>query len=157
VKGQLDVQRFSVWGAQVFAGIGRQAGTLTDRSVIISLRRKLEDEPVDRMTFELHERMTVTRRQLARWAADNASRIDASNSEPPACGNDRRLDNFTPLWRIADALGGPWPARIEAAYVVQGAGDEDDRPVGEMLLSDVWDGSKAAAEMRSLLSTSSKT
>jgi hypothetical protein len=58
--------------------------------------------------------------------------------EPPDCGNDRRRDNFAPLWRIAQALGDPWPERIAAAYAVTETGDdEDNEPAHVLLLRDV--------------------
>ena len=45
-------------------------------------------------------------------------------TEPPACGNDRMRDNYTPLWRIALALGNPWPQRLAAAYAAHAADGE---------------------------------
>ena len=136
VNGEQDVRRYSVWCPQVFAGIGSQADTLVDRSIVISLRRRLPDEAIERLPFDLHERMLATRRQIVRWVADNASRVGAMDAEPPECGNDRRRDNYTPLWRIAHVLGGEWPARISAAYAAHRADDEDE-PEGILLLRDL--------------------
>lgn len=133
-----EVKRFPVWCAQVFAGIGKQADTLVDRSLVIGLRRKLPDDKVSRRPADLFEQMLRVRRQLARWSADHKVRIGAMESEPPACGNDRRRDNFTPLWRIAQALGAPWPDRLASAYLAQAATEDDsDEPAGVMLLSDL--------------------
>ena len=137
IDGVQDVRRFSVWGAQVFASIGSQMDTLVDRSLVIGLRRKLPTEMVERMPFDLHERMLGTRRRLARWAADHAIQIAAMEIEPGECGNDRRRDNYTPPWRIADALGGAWPARIAAAYSTPG-GDNEEEPAAIMLLRDLY-------------------
>ncbi len=138
VNGEQDVRRFSVWCPQVFAGIGSQADTLVDRSLIIGLRRKLPAEAVERLPFDLHERTTRERRQAARWVADNSIRIASMDDEPPACGNDRLRDNYTPLWRLAAVLGGPWPQRIATAYAVHaGTGDDADEPAGIMLLRDL--------------------
>lgn len=138
IKGEHLPVAFSTWCAMAIAGIGGQRDTLMSRSIVIGLRRRLPDEPVDRLPFDLHARLLRIRRQLARWAEDNAGRIGAMETEPPDCGDDRRRDNWTPLHRIASALGGAWPDRIASAYAVQAqAQDEDAAPAGVMLLNDL--------------------
>ena len=117
VDGEHLPVAFSTWCPMAIAGIGAQRDTLMSRSIIISLRRKLPDEAVDRLPFDLHAQLLRIRRQIARWTADNAVTIGAMEIEPPACGDDRLQDNFTPLTRIAAALGGPWPDRIASAYI----------------------------------------
>jgi putative DNA primase/helicase len=120
------------------AGIGGQRDTLMSRSIVIGLRRRLPNEPVDRLPFDLHAQLLRIRCQIARWAEDNAGRIAAMLSEPPDCGDDRRRDNWTPLHRIAAALGGAWPDRIASAYAAQAkAQDEDTEPAGVMMLGDL--------------------
>ena len=138
VNGQIKPSKFSTWCPMAIAGIGTQRDTLMSRSIIISLRRKLPDEVVKRLPFDLHKQLHRIRRQAARWAADNALRIGAMEIEPPACGNDRMQDNFTPLMRIADALGEPWPDRIAAAYAAKAkVEDDDNEPAGVMMLRDI--------------------
>jgi putative DNA primase/helicase len=138
VGGELKPTLFSTWCSMVIAGIGGQRDTLMSRSIIIGLRRKLADETVARLPMDLHERCVRIRRQALRWAKDSRIGIDASEVEPPDCGNDRRRDNFTPLWRIAEALGEPWPGRIAAAYAAQFLGeDDDDEPAQVLILRDV--------------------
>jgi len=138
VKGEQLPVAFSTWCAMAIAGIGGQRDTLMSRSIIIGLRRRLPDEPVERLPHDLHPRLLRIRRQLARWAADNALCIGAMVSEPPDCGDDRRRDNWTPLHRIAAALGGAWPDRIAAAYAAQAqAQDDDAEPAGVMMLRDL--------------------
>ncbi len=138
VNGEHLPVAFSTWCPMVIAGIGSQRDTLMSRSVIISLRRKLPSETVTRLPINLHDQLLGLRRQIARWAADNAVTLGAMEIEPPACGNDRMQDNFTPLWRIAVALGESWPDRIAAAYAAQAmAEDEDAEPAGIMMLRDI--------------------
>lgn len=138
--GELTPTLFSTWCPMVIAGIGGQRDTLESRSIKIGLRRKLSSEAVDRMPIDLHDRMARVRRQALRWTQDNAIGLAASEIEPPDCGNDRHRDNFTPLWRIAEALGEPWPERIAAAYFVRDdAEDDDNEPAGVMLLRDLYD------------------
>lgn len=138
VDGEHLPTPFSTWCPMAIAGIGSQRDTLMSRSIIISLRRKLPEETVARMPVDLHGDLLRLRRQAARWASDNAIKIGAMTTEPPVCGNDRLQDNFTPLWRIAEALGGPWPDRIASAYTAQAqTQDEDDEPSGVMMLHDI--------------------
>jgi hypothetical protein len=138
VNGELRPTLFSTWCPMIIAGIGSQRDTLMSRSIVIGLRRKLTHETVHRLPMDLFERSVSLRRRALRWATDNAIRIAASTVEPPDCGNDRRRDNFAPLWRIAEALGDPWPERVAAAYAVTEADDdEDNEPAHVLLLRDV--------------------
>jgi hypothetical protein len=60
--------------------------------------------------------------------------------EPPECGNDRRRDNFTPLWRVAQLLGGAWPDRIASAYIASShAAEDDDEPASVLMLRDLME------------------
>lgn len=138
VSGELLPTAFSTWCPMAIAGIGNQRDTLMSRSVIISLRRKLPSETITRLPYDLHDQLLPLRRQIARWVADNTAKIGAMEIEPPPCGNDRMQDNFTPLWRIAAALGRPWPDRLAAAYAAQAMAEEEDaEPVGIMMLRDI--------------------
>ena len=91
---------------------------------------------MDRLPFDLHAQLLRIRRQIARWAVDHAVTLGAMDVEPPACGDDRLQENFTPLWRIAQALGDVWPERIAAAYIAS-AQAEDAEPAGIMMLRDL--------------------
>lgn len=138
VNGEHLPTAFSTWCPMAIAGIGSQRDTLMSRSIIISLRRKLPEESVQRLPFDLHAQLLRIRRQIARWAADNAVTLGAMETEPPPCGDDRLQDNFTPLWRIAQALGDVWPERIAAAYIASAqVDDEDAEPAGIMMLRDI--------------------
>lgn len=138
IQGEHLPVAFSTWCAMAIAGIGAQRDTLMSRSIVIGLRRRLPDEPVERLPHDLHPRLLRIRRQLARWADDHAVTIGAMVTEPPDCGDDRRRDNWTPLHRIAAVLGGAWPDRIAAAYATQAQGHDDDaEPAGVMMLRDM--------------------
>ena len=140
-NGELRPVNFSVWSAQAIAGIGAQADTLADRSIRIALRRRMADDRVERLRSDYFERQSDIRRKLVRWAGDVAARIRENAVEPPEIGNDRALDNWTPLLRIALTLGGNWPERTLKAYrAMEAAQDEqaNDEP-GVMLLRHVLD------------------
>jgi hypothetical protein len=99
--------------------------TLVSRSVIIGLRRKMPTETVARLPADLFTQSLRLRRQAARWADDNGMALGAMEIEPPECGNDRRRDNYTPLYRIAELLGGKWPDRLAAAYALRSEARDD--------------------------------
>lgn len=132
-----EPRQFSTWCPMIVSGIGKPADTIVSRSVVVSLRRRLPTERVTRKPVDLVARMLRVRRQAARWFDDNKVRLAASEIEPPECGDDRRLDNFVPLYRIAAALGGDWPRRIEAAYLAGADSDEAEDSAGVMLLRDL--------------------
>lgn len=140
VNGEHEPQTFSVWGAQAIAGIGGQADTLEDRSVRISLKRALPSERIAALPALYFEQRGDIRRKLTRWAADAARRIEADTTVPPCCGNARARDNWAPLFRIANALGGDWPDRVANAYAVKEAANQaQEDSVGVMLLRDIWE------------------
>ncbi|MCC5976170.1 MAG: DUF3631 domain-containing protein [Rubellimicrobium sp.] len=140
VNGDHVVRRFSTWGPMVVAGIGDQRDTLTSRSIVIGLRRKLADETTLRMPADLFDQMLRLRRQAARWAEDNALTIGASELDPPPCGDDRRRDNFGPLFRLAAVLGGDWPNKVAAGYLAKSEAAEDGaEDAGVMLLRDMME------------------
>ncbi|MCH8166473.1 MAG: DUF3631 domain-containing protein [Proteobacteria bacterium] len=140
INGTHEPCAFSVWAPQAIASKGSQMDTLEDRSIRIALRRRLESEPVEEIPAEFFEGRKDTRRRLLRWATDNLDRIRALDLRPPACGNDRARNNWTPLCRIAATLGGPWPDRVAAAYAIkEQAGVEAEESTGVMVLRDVME------------------
>lgn len=135
----IEPVRFSTWCPQAIASIGRQMDTLEDRSIRLNLRRRLPGEVVAKLPVDLFESKLPVRRRLLRWTMDNADRVASSAATPPRKGSDRAQDNWTPLYRIADALGGEWPRRVEAAYMVKEAQPDADveENAGVMLLQDL--------------------
>lgn len=132
-----EPRAFSTWAPMVLSGIGKPAATVVSRSVVIGLRRKLPTERVERRPVDLRAMMLDDRRRAMRWAADHVAALTAMRDELPDCGDDRRRDNFEPLYRVALALGGSWPSRLEAAYLVGADDDEADASAGVMLLRDL--------------------
>lgn len=134
-----DPKKFSVWCPQVIAGIGKPTDTLIDRSIRIDLKRQLPTERKDRLPVDLFERCEPTRRKLLRWSQDNAKTIGAREGMPPNCGNDRAQDNWTPLFHIADVIGGVWPDRVHSAYLLKERPDakNQDDDTALMLLTDM--------------------
>lgn len=134
-----EAKKFSVWCAQIIAGIGEQTDTLADRSIRINLKRQLPTERKVRVPADMFEQFSHVRRKLLRWAKDNSITIAATDADPGECGNDRARDNWATLTRIALVLGDVWPERIRAAYAAKEAQHEgaieDDAAL--MLLADM--------------------
>ena len=131
---------FSVWASQVIASIGSQMDTLEDRSIRIALLRRLESEPIEEIPADFFEGRKEMRQRLLRWATDNLDCIKALDIRPPSCGNDRARNDWTPIYRIAAVLGGPWPDRISTAYSLkEQAGAEAEETTGVMVLRDVME------------------
>jgi putative DNA primase/helicase len=133
-----EPRKFSVWAPMVLAAIGRMADTIMDRSIVIPMRRKVSHERVDKVPADLFELCRSRRRQCLRWALDSTPALVAARVKLPAHGNDRALDNWTPLYAIAHVLGGEWPRRIAHAFgkLAIDEGDIDDA-AGPMILQDI--------------------
>lgn len=132
---------FSVWCPKVIVGIGRQLGTLEDRSIIVNLQRRRANEPVERFRTRDKAKLEPLRRRCARWAEDHFEELQGSDPETPSFGgNDRAADNWYPLLAVADAAGGSWPqrARLAAQRLLGSAAEETDGH-GVLLLGDLRD------------------
>lgn len=136
-----EPKQFSTWGAKVISGIGKQAPTLMDRSVVLELRRKLPHEKVDRLRYADERLFDNLKSKLARFANDAGSAIEKARPELPEALSDRAQDNWEPLLAIADYAGGDWPetARHAALKIFSKGRDEDNASAGVMLLTDIQD------------------
>ena len=114
--GGFEPREFSLWGSQVIAGIGGQADTLLSRSIKVGLRRKLPHEIVTKLPFDLYEKNVGIRRRALCWAEDNAERVAALTIEAPSGASDRAQDNWTALFRLAQAASETWLFRCRKAY-----------------------------------------
>ena len=73
----------------------------------------------------------------ARWAIDRESGVRDADPEMGGLFN-RDADNWRPLFAIADATGGHWPALArEAARALVSDCTADDESTGAMLLADI--------------------
>lgn len=140
---------FRVFAPLALAGIGRLPAPIADRSLRIEMQRKRPSETVARLDRDAKAALATLARKAARWAADNAERLQGARPEIMAGLDDRAADSAEPLLAIADAADGPWPARARAALLAlagASSADEDDGSV--RLLWDVaaiFDAESAAA------------
>ena len=113
-----DVVSYDAFGAKVLAGIGHIPDTMEDRSVVVELRRKLENEKVRRFSvFEDQGEFKEIRRKLLRWARDCGKAVGAARPPIPYGLNDRAADNWSPLLAIADLAGGDWGKRARSVAI----------------------------------------
>ena len=130
---------FSTFCPKVLAGIGQLPDTVADRSIPIRLERKRPDENADR--FRRREALEIAdpiAQELASWAQDALTDLEAARPTAPGSLNDRAEESWEPLLAIADLAGGDWPDRArQAAVELSGSGKEDDEAIGVWLLRDI--------------------
>ncbi len=133
--------QFSTWSAKALCGIGAQAATIMDRSIILELRRKLPHEKVERLRHADKQEFLNIKRKLARFALDSGEAIENSRPALPDALSDRAQDNWEPLLAIADIAGNHWPetARQSAMAIYAKGQDDDNQAPGIMLLHDIQD------------------
>ncbi|MCI0339836.1 MAG: DUF3631 domain-containing protein [Planctomycetales bacterium] len=137
-----EVQRFSAWCPRAYALIGDLPGTLRDRSVVLSLRRRRASDPaVPRMRErELEAKAEPLRTLAAHWAAENVATLRAAAPAVPSSLDDRAADGWASLLAVADQAGGDWPGRARAAAEMLSADraeDEADSDAGLEALRDM--------------------
>jgi hypothetical protein len=133
-----EPRSFSTWAPKTIAMIGKAPDTIADRSVRVSLRRKLPGERVERIDSR-DQNFTSLRSKCARWAQDNLFSLQQTRIVPLETSNDRAADNWSPLLRIAEVAGGNWPekARVAAKQLLGGEGEEETLSGGVRLLIDI--------------------
>jgi len=104
------VERFDAYGAKAIAGIGDLPDTITDRGIVIRMKRKARHEAAARF------RIKVAEREAAYLLEFGSVDVPLVTDVPvPEELNDRAADIWEPLLAIADAAGGQWPKRARAA------------------------------------------
>ena len=137
--GNYEPIEFPVWCAKAIAGIGKQDDTLTSRSIVISLRRKLISESVKPIRFNLYQEYQFVRESLAAWAS-NFEPISEEEMEPFLRANtDRGTDNWLALGIITKRINPDWVKRVQAALDATEERQSDGlQSAGVQLLSDVY-------------------
>jgi putative DNA primase/helicase len=131
-----EPRAFSTFAACAIALIGRLPETLHDRSVVVSLKRRLPSETIASFRPDRAGHLDVLARQAARWAQDCAERIADADPDMPEGIFNREADNWRPLLAIADAAGDDWPERARNTLKAAHAADDDEDRLA-MLLADI--------------------
>ena len=132
-----EPRKFNVYGFKAVALIGKAAHTITDRSIVIELRRKLPSERATKLRDAPKAKIQALRAGLARWARDEAHRLAIASPEIPSTLNDRAGDSWGPLLAVADLARGEWPERARRAAVALSGHAEETTGTGAELLADV--------------------
>jgi hypothetical protein len=135
--GNWDPRAFSTWCPQVLSGIGKVVtDTVTDRAILINMKRKLRSEMVARLRSRDGSDLQILSRRTARWAQDHIITLGQTLPNLPEEINDRAADAWEPLFAIADVARGDWPNRARAA-AIKLSGEADSDSINTMLLSDI--------------------
>jgi putative DNA primase/helicase len=132
-----EPRQFSAWAPVALAAIGRLPGTIEDRSIRISLRRRRPDEAVEPLRLDRTGELEDLARKAARWTADHAAELAAVDPAMPEGIINRAADNWRPLLAVADSAGGDWPARTRHAATELSTEGDDQSSIRVALLADI--------------------
>lgn len=131
--------RFTTWCPKALSGIGTLAPTLADRSIVLTLRRKLPNETVERLRYADPAVFEELVSKLARFAQDYADQVRRARPELPAELNDRAQDSYEGLLAIADIAGHHWPQIARAAALSISGEKDGTHSIETELLQDIRD------------------
>ncbi len=134
-----EVVNFNVYCTVALAGLGDLPDTIMSRSVIIRMRRRAPNEPVEPFRTRKHEcEGHELRERLAGWAEDIGQTVGDAWPDMPEGIVDRPAEVWEPLLAVADAAGGKWPMLARNACATLCRVAEDRRAsLGIRLLSDL--------------------
>ena len=132
-------KQFSTWGAKVIAVIGDVPDTINDRSIVISLKRKLAHEKIEKIRNADPLIFDNLRSKLLRVANDNTGIIKNIRPSFPRDINisDRALDNWESLLAIAGLASEDWISKVYQAAQALSPNETDVTSVGVELLQDI--------------------
>ncbi|HEX9520415.1 MAG TPA: DUF3631 domain-containing protein [Streptosporangiaceae bacterium] len=118
------------------AGIGDLPDTITDRAIVVAMRRRAPGETVARYRDRRDgEPLRELGTRLASWVRAHLGGL--RDAEPLMPVEDRAADTWEPLIAVADLAGGDWPARARKAALALTAQDDTDTSLGARLLADL--------------------
>lgn len=104
-----ELRGFKTFAPVAMAGIGRLSGTLIDRSIPITMKRRHATEQIEFFRQDRTDDLKVLKRKAARWVNDNMLMLSEADPDIPEFLLNRAADNWRPLLAIADLVGGEWP------------------------------------------------
>jgi putative DNA primase/helicase len=129
---------FNLFAPAALCGIGPLPPQLHSRSIIIHLEKaKPGAVRADYDTEQMMAETEVLSRKLARFMTDNRMALkECQVVMPPEVGN-RLRDNWRPLFKIAQVVGGDWPQRLNVAFSHLTAAGNEVESTGTRLLADI--------------------
>ena len=137
VKGKrIETEELPAYAAVALAGLDDLPDTLMSRSVVVRIRRRAPDEPVEPFRRrECEEEAGELRDRLAAFA--QTLPIDTWPTMPAGIA-DRNADVWEALLIVADAAGGAWPERARVSAVTHVTDAMGSTPsLGVRLLADL--------------------
>ena len=125
---------FKTFCPVAIASIGDLPDTVMDRSIVIRLRRKTDDETVERIRPH-RETIAQDGEAIAAWAANVDLTQHLDPSIPDGLG-DRQADISAVLIAVADLAGCEWPERARAA-LLEVFTTVEEASLGAMMLGDI--------------------
>ena len=133
-------EMYSTWGAKAICGIGNMPGTIMDRAIVLSLKRKLPSDRIKKVRTARPSLFGDVVSKLARWSGDHGGDIRTARPTTISTMDDREQDNWEPLFAIADLAGDRWSVDArESAKKLSALRAEDTASVGVDLLIDIKD------------------
>lgn len=137
VKGRrIETEELPAYSAVALAGLDDLPDTLMSRSVVVRMRPRAPDEPIE----PFRRRECQAEAETIREALDAFTQGIPSDTWPPMPPGlaDRNADVWEALLAVADAAGGAWPARArEAAVTLVTLSMRDPHSLGVRLLADL--------------------
>ncbi len=137
VRGkEVFTEELPAYCAVALAGLDDLPDTLMSRSVVVRMRRRAPQEPIEPFRYRIHaEEGHIIREALADWATT----IPLGQWPAMPSGiEDRDADVWEPLLAVADAAGGDWPERARCAAVTLVTAAKAAPPsLGVRLLADI--------------------
>jgi Protein of unknown function (DUF3631)/Domain of unknown function (DUF3854) len=130
----MEPERFSTWGPKAIALIGKLPGTITDRSLLVSMVRRKRSEKVLPLRNTPLTDYEELRRKILRWVEDNKVAIASLEPQFPPILNDRATDNWLPLLAIAQTAGQTW-RDLAITTITKASTDNGEESVTDLLLS----------------------
>jgi hypothetical protein len=139
---KIQVEAFNVFCAKALAGIRQPADTILSRSIPV----RLEHEPrviTDRLAKvrarPLKAAATPLRRRVVRFAQDSLEELRDADPSAPASLGARQADVWSPLFAIADLVGGVWKGNARLAAEILHGVEHEEGDRGLLLLEDLRD------------------
>jgi len=145
VSGQgknMKVETFSTFSPKAIAGLKTLPRTLSSRCIEIRLDRKKPGETVRPFRIrQVRKQVEWLVIRLEEWSSGVHLPLEPKTT-PTGLG-DRALDMWEPLFCIAEAAGGEWPARARQAATALAHIDVEDESLNVLVLAhlrDLFDG-----------------
>ena len=130
-----EVTEFPTFAAVALAGIGWLPDTITDRAVVVKMRRRAPGEVVEQYRYS-HDAAGYDLRDIVVGVCEAiAPMINSHIPDNPL--EDRAADVWEPLLTIGELAGDPWCQRAELAARQHNAQEPMGDSVGVELLRDV--------------------